>query len=55
MKTWKIVQLVGVLALLFGVVIRAGAGEFYGMYLVLLGVLLFAVGRVGAWMKDDRP
>jgi multisubunit Na+/H+ antiporter MnhG subunit len=54
MKAWKILQVIGVLALLLGVVIRV-SGEFYGMHLALLGLLLFVVGRVGAWMKDDRP
>jgi hypothetical protein len=54
MKAWKIVQLVGVLALLLGVVIRVG-GEFYGMHLALLGVLLYAVGKVGTWLKHDGP
>lgn len=52
MKAWKIVQLVGVLLLLLGVVIRVG-GEFYGMHLALLGVLMYTVGRVTLWIKKD--
>lgn len=51
MKAWKIVQLVGVLMLLAGVVIRVG-GEFYGMWLVVFGVLLYAIGRVSVWLTS---
>ena len=36
MKAWKILQIVGVLLLLVGVVVRVG-GEFYGMHMALLG------------------
>lgn len=56
MKTppWmKLLQLVGVLLLLVGVIARAGAGEYWGTALALFGVLLFAVGRVLAWLKRD--
>jgi hypothetical protein len=53
MKAWKIVQLVGVLLLLLGVIIRVG-GEIYGMALAILGVLLYATGRVAAWLKSDQ-
>lgn len=49
-KRYKITQLVGVLLLLLGVVIRAGAGEYYGMWFVIVGVILYAVGRIGAWL-----
>lgn len=49
-KRYKITQLVGVLLLLLGVIIRAGTGEYYGMWFVVLGVLLYAVGRIGAWL-----
>lgn len=55
MKTWKIVQLVGVLVLLLGVIIRAGTGEYYGTGLAVLGVLVFAVSRVAGWLKSDQP
>jgi hypothetical protein len=51
-KLWKIVQLVGVLVLLLGVVIRVG-GEFYGMWLVVFGVLMYAVGRIMVWLSKD--
>ena len=54
MKTpmWiKLLQLIGVLLLLVGVIARAGAGEFWGTWLAVIGVLLFAVGRVIAWLK----
>lgn len=52
MRHWKIVQLVGVLLLLLGVVIRVG-GEFYGMWLVVIGVMLYALGRVMVWLTKD--
>lgn len=54
MKTpmWmKLLQLVGVLLLLVGVAGRAGADEFWGTWLALIGLLLFAAGRVAAWLK----
>lgn len=54
MKAWKIVQLAGVLILLLGVIIRAGTGEYYGTGVALLGVVLYATGRVTAWLKSDR-
>jgi hypothetical protein len=54
MKKWKLLQLVGVLALLTGVAIRV-SGEFYGMHLALVGVLCYAIGRVAAWLKSDQP
>ena len=53
MKAWKILQIVGVLLLLVGVVVRVG-GEFYGMHMALLGLLMFVVGRLGAWLKSDK-
>jgi hypothetical protein len=53
MLKWNIVQLVGVLLLILGVIVRVG-GEFYGMHAAVLGVLLFTVGRVAAWLKDDK-
>jgi hypothetical protein len=55
MKKWKLVQLVGVLVLLLGVVIRAGTGEMTGTGLAVIGVLVFAVGRVAAWLRSDTP
>lgn len=54
MKPWKIVQLVGVLVLLLGVVIRVG-GELFGMWLVILGVVSYTVGRIAAWLKSEQP
>lgn len=53
MKALKIAQLVGILMLLVGVIIRAGAGEFYGMHLALLGLLIYTVAKVTAWIKTD--
>lgn len=54
MKNLKIAQVVGVLLLLFGVIVRAGSGEIYGMYFVLLGILIYAAARVMAWIKSDK-
>lgn len=54
MKKLKIAQVIGILLLLLGVIVRAGAGEFYGMYLVLLGILVYAVARVAAWIQSDK-
>lgn len=51
LKRYKVIQLVGVLILLLGVIVRAGAGEYYGTGMAVLGALLFAVGRVAAWMR----
>jgi hypothetical protein len=55
MKAWKVTQLVGVLLLLFGVIVRAGAGEFWGTGVAVFGVLVFAVGRVAGWLRSDQP
>ncbi len=54
MKKFKIAQVVGVLLLLFGVIVRAGTGEIYGMYFVLLGIIIYATARVMAWVKSDK-
>lgn len=54
MKELKIAQVIGVLLLLFGVIVRAGTGEIYGMYFVILGVLIYATARVTAWVKSDK-
>jgi hypothetical protein len=54
MKVWKVLQLIGVLLLLVGVVVRVG-GEFYGMWMVVIGLVLYAIGRIGAWMKSPNP
>lgn len=55
LKHWKIIQIVGFLALALGVVVRAGSGEYWGTGVAMLGVLVYAIGRVGAWLKSDRP
>jgi hypothetical protein len=54
MKKLKIAQLIGVLILLLGVIIRAGAGEFYGMWLVVIGLLVYTVARIWAWIANDK-
>jgi hypothetical protein len=55
MKAWKITQVVGFLLLVIGVIARAGAGEYWGTGLALVGVIVLAIGRVGAWLKSDQP
>lgn len=55
MKRWKITQLAGVLLLLLGVVARVGAGEYWGTGAMMLGTIMYAVGRVGAWLRTDAP
>lgn len=54
MKVWKITQIVGFLLLALGVVIRAGAGEFYGTWMAVIGLLVWAAGKTGAWLKSDK-
>jgi hypothetical protein len=54
-KTWKVVQIVGVLVLLLGVIIRVGTGDYAGTGIAVLGVIVYAVGRVATWLKSDRP
>ena len=49
-KVYKALQLGGALLLIVGVVVRVG-GEFAGTGLALVGVLLYAVGRIAAWWK----
>lgn len=54
MKKLKIAQIIGVLLLLLGVTIRTGTGEIYGMYFVVLGLLIYVIARIFAWMKSDK-
>lgn len=54
MKTLKLVQIVGVLILLFGVIVMAGAKEHYGTFFALLGLLIYAVARLTTWVKSDK-
>lgn len=49
--SYKLLQLGGVLILLFGVAVRTGTGEYWGTAVALLGLLLFIVGRVAAWLR----
>ena len=51
-KPLKALQLVGVLLLILGVIVRAGTGEFVGTWLAIGGALLYAVGRVAAWWTN---
>ncbi len=48
-KRHKVVQLMGVMALLLGVIIRSGTGDLFGTALALLGLALFVLGRLAAW------
>jgi hypothetical protein len=47
----KLVQLIGLALLVLGVISRAATGEFWGTWLAIIGFLLFATGRVSAWLK----
>lgn len=51
-KTLKALQLVGFALLAVGVIARAGAGEFWGMWLAVIGVAMLAIGRLLAWWKN---
>lgn len=55
MKPWKITQIVGFALLVSGVVVRAGTGDYVGTGIGMLGVLVFAVGRCGAWLRSEQP
>jgi hypothetical protein len=55
MRLWKIVQLVGVLVLLAGVAYRTSTGDYVGTGVAMIGVLLFALGRIAAWLLSDKP
>lgn len=52
MKKLKVAQLIGVLILLLGVVIRV-SGEIDGTALALIGLLVYTVARIAAWLKSD--
>ncbi len=54
MKTLKIIQIVGVLVLLLGVIVRSGTGAYYGTAIAMLGILIYAVARLMAWVKSDK-
>lgn len=54
MKILKLIQVVGVLTLLFGVAVRAGTGEYYGTVLAVLGTIIYAAARVAAWVMSDK-
>lgn len=53
MKKLKIAQLIGVLILLVGVVIRVG-GAMYGLPIAVLGLLIYAVSRLTLWITSDK-
>ena len=55
MQSLKIIQIVGFILLMLGVIIRAGAGEYYGTVIAVVGVLIYATGKVGAWLKSANP
>ena len=50
-KKFKALQLIGFACIAIGVIARAGAGEYWGTALAMLGAILFAAGRVLAWWK----
>lgn len=50
-KPFKALQLVGVLLLIGAVVARIGTGDYWWTGAAVLGVMLYALGRVLAWWK----
>ena len=50
-KRHKVMQLIGVAALLVGVAVRTGTGELLGTAVAIAGLLLFVLGRLLAWWK----
>jgi hypothetical protein len=54
MKKLKIAQVIGILMLLVGVIIRAGAGEYYGIWLVMFGIIIYATARIWSWVANDK-
>ncbi|EWS53321.1 hypothetical protein [Methylibium sp. T29] len=51
-KPLKALQTVGFVLLVIGVIARAGAGEYWGTGLAMLGLALFFLGRFLAWWKN---
>ncbi|MNL71241.1 hypothetical protein D3C87_1963670 [compost metagenome] len=51
-KPFKALQLIGVLLLIVAVVARISTGSHYWTGAALLGLLLYALGRVLAWWKN---
>lgn len=51
MKKWKIVQIIGFLILVIGVITRVG-GEYVGTFVAIVGLLVFVVGRLAAWLNE---
>jgi len=52
MKTLKIIQIIGVLILLLGVIIRTGTGDYSGTAIAMLGILIFTVSRLTLWVQS---
>ena len=51
-KPLKALQLGGAALLIVAVVARIGTGEYWWTGLAVLGVVLFALGRLLAWWKN---
>lgn len=52
MKKLKVAQVIGILLLLIGMIIRI-SGDLDGMWMVIVGVMVYATARVSAWVKSD--
>lgn len=51
-KVWKVIQLIGFLICVMGVIIYVGGTQrMTGINLLFLGALVFLVGRFGGWWK----
>lgn len=48
-KKWKAMQLIGVALLIIGVVARIGTGDYWWVGVAVIGLIVYALGRVLAW------
>lgn len=51
-KPIKAIQTVGFLALVMGVIVRAGTGEYWGTVVGVIGLLVYFLGKFLAWWKN---
>lgn len=51
-KKWKAMQLGGALLLIVAVVARIGTGDYWWTGVGVVGVLLYALGRILAWWNN---
>ena len=49
MKAWRIIQVVGVLVLTVGILLRIG-NQDSGTVVAVVGAIVYALGWLGAWL-----